>query len=430
MISTPYGKAILFAFFLIPLTVDQYSVNYFFVLFCLVSILFCKKISPNTNDFIKFSISYFVLLFVAAAIWATMSSEATLVPRMAISFMIFMSMFAFVPMHLEANDIAAFRLALIGASVALAGYSLALFFVAGGNIVGWDQRNIVGTQRTGFALILGLAVLLNYRLSGHWLVVAKSIGIFMILAGLLLTFARASVLGGGAALCLCVLIWMARRSSWTRQGLRQARKIIGIAALYCVALAAMLPSVVDFYIWILVDRYAAVIVEAFYQFGEPGALRPRMSEVFRPDGSEGIRLELIKTILLHTLQSPILGTGYLGVWRITDGQAGSAHNQYLDVLLRTGIMGLALYLTLLYKVFKLLYQSYRDMFFGGVGVLVYGLFHETFKEAQGAFILAFLIGLYATHCRSLDTLRSVAPGIAPPQTHDRTKLDKLPRDYR
>ena len=33
-------------------------------------------------------------------------------------------------------------------------------------------------------------------------------------------------------------------------------------------------------------------------------------------------------------------------------------------------------------------------YFYEVGILIYGFFHETFKESQGSFILTFLIGAY------------------------------------
>ena len=74
----------------------------------------------------------------------------------------------------------------------------------------------------------------------------------------------------------------------------------------------------------------------------------------------------------------------------------SAHNQYGDVLFRTGFIGLFLYLYLLYKVFIHLKNNHRDLFYGYISILVYGFFHETFKMSQGAFILAFVLGMMVT----------------------------------
>ena len=77
-----------------------------------------------------------------------------------------------------------------------------------------------------------------------------------------------------------------------------------------------------------------------------------------------------------------------------DDQQGSAHNQMLDLLFRTGIIGFILYLYLLYSALRFLYlNNEKALFFGVVGILFIGLFHETFKLSHGAFIFAFLIGM-------------------------------------
>ena len=79
----------------------------------------------------------------------------------------------------------------------------------------------------------------------------------------------------------------------------------------------------------------------------------------------------------------------------------SAHNQYADVLFRTGFIGFYIYLYILYKIYIYLKDNHRDLFYGFVSILLYGLFHETFKMSQGAFILAFMIGMMMTSKRSL-----------------------------
>jgi O-antigen ligase len=93
------------------------------------------------------------------------------------------------------------------------------------------------------------------------------------------------------------------------------------------------------------------------------------------------------------LQNPLTGSGYLGSWIMIDSLSGSAHNQYLDVFFRTGIIGFCCYLWLLYRLLRFLKFNEPSLFWGFVGVLIYGLFHETFKLSQGAFILSFLLGM-------------------------------------
>jgi O-antigen ligase len=111
--------------------------------------------------------------------------------------------------------------------------------------------------------------------------------------------------------------------------------------------------------------------------------------------SEGTRIFIWISILEFVAFNPLTGSGYLGVWvlRLFDESSGSAHNQFLDVLFRVGIVGFAIYLALLYRTAALLARHHAALLWGFVGVLAYGMFHETFKESQGGFVLAFLLGM-------------------------------------
>jgi O-antigen ligase len=97
----------------------------------------------------------------------------------------------------------------------------------------------------------------------------------------------------------------------------------------------------------------------------------------------------------------LTGSVYLGTWASKSVNAGSAHSQYMDILFRTGFLGFFLYMYLICKTFLFLRKEDKGLFLGIFGVLVYGLFHETFKESHGAFVLAFVVGMYVTHIRQL-----------------------------
>ena len=109
----------------------------------------------------------------------------------------------------------------------------------------------------------------------------------------------------------------------------------------------------------------------------------------------------------ESLQNPdgLTGAGYLGPWVLRDSAFGSAHSQYTDVLFRTGVIGLLLYLGILVGLMRYLWRSHEGLFWGVASVLVYGLFHETFKESQGAFVIAFLVGLMAQSSRDRRAVR-------------------------
>ena len=81
-----------------------------------------------------------------------------------------------------------------------------------------------------------------------------------------------------------------------------------------------------------------------------------------------------------------------------EGTAGlaSAHNQYMDILLRTCIPGFLYFAAILALVVAMLWRQKDIGFFTGMlGVIIYGLFHETFKGSQGGFLLAVVVGMLA-----------------------------------
>ena len=112
-----------------------------------------------------------------------------------------------------------------------------------------------------------------------------------------------------------------------------------------------------------------------------------------PRYSEGYRIFILSKIVDFVLINPVTGSGFLGCWVLFDTGSCSTHNQYTDVLFRTGFIGFLIYIYILLRILKYLKKMHNDLFFGLIGVLIYGLFHETFKLSQGAFILSFLFAM-------------------------------------
>lgn len=110
--------------------------------------------------------------------------------------------------------------------------------------------------------------------------------------------------------------------------------------------------------------------------------------------SAGFRIQILLEILKVPTINLLLGSGYLGINFITESYFGSAHNQYVDIFLRTGIFGLFFYLLILYRL--LIFLKYYDisLYYGFLSILIYGFFIETFRLSQISFILSFLLGIY------------------------------------
>jgi O-antigen ligase len=146
-------------------------------------------------------------------------------------------------------------------------------------------------------------------------------------------------------------------------------------------------------ILIFINIKYPIIYDFFYQrlfsyFEKNGSTQIDLDQ----DSSEGYRVFMLKKVLNFVLFNPLTGAGFLGVWILFEDQSGSAHGQFVDVIFRTGIVGLLIYLTILFKLLKYFYAINIGYFWGIIGVIIYGFFHETFKLSQGSFILAFLIG--------------------------------------
>jgi putative inorganic carbon (HCO3(-)) transporter len=90
------------------------------------------------------------------------------------------------------------------------------------------------------------------------------------------------------------------------------------------------------------------------------------------DHSAELRLELWADALELFRSNPIIGTGfntYAYMKRI--GNYADTHNIYVKVLIETGVIGLALFLWLLFKTYRAGYRLFRvsrDPFFAALGL--------------------------------------------------------------
>lgn len=383
---------------LLPITLDNgISINYGYVVIAVLLIMLNFRIYQPTV-LISFSAISFTLLYIISFPFVIFQYGVD-GGRAFVSFLIFISIFVFSVVRIKFEEIESFKLALIFFSCLMAGNSVITYIFYGADTIGEDLKNLVGSQRIGFVYIAGLFVLLYRTPKNYFVSFLKLGGVFLIIAGMLLTFSRSSVISlvGALGLNYFVKIFGIRRIS-----LADVRNVIGLIFLVSFGVSFLyiqFPLVFNFFDDRIFSRYGSYFysIMPFEIFSDYAGTS--QTDIFVEEGSEGTRLAIWNAIIQHVLESPLFGSGYLGSWVLQDVATGSAHNQYMDVLLRVGFFGFVIWIFIILKVFQFLRRFHPDLFWGGVGILIYGFFHETFKESQGAFILSFLIGMYANYAR-------------------------------
>jgi len=385
---------------LVPLGYDELSINYLFVLVPLAWVLSRGRVE-SMPDLLRLATVIFGLVFVFSILIAP--DHLTLLPRRLASFAIFMTFLAFAIVKVQPDDVSAFKLAVVTMSVVYSLQSIVVFLAASAaGPVDFEAKNLVGSQRYGFVYVLGLWILLLGQWSGRGVQVARAFGLVIITGGLGLTFSRSAVVAtlGSAALfgavrVLCRLV-------------RFEIRVPNTTALIGLLLAVVAVG--------MTLRFFPLTSEFYWQTLFAPIADGSLFEAMRHSGSsEGIRVVRVMESLNYLAQYPLTGSGYLGIWTVSPTGGGSAHNQLLDVLLRVGAVGFVTYVAMLVGLMRFLSRTDNSLFWGLISILIYGFFHETFKESQGAFILAFLVGMMAQDWRDrhLASARSARAFTAP-----------------
>ena len=352
-----------FAFCLYPIVIGAISVNYTFLLFPVCAALFTRRLHTPTGLLLFTMLSY-TLIFALATVLQPQFSD--LFERRLTSFILFLTIFSFAFMRVDETLVRAFKAGIVLLSLILSLMAIAVFLLADrGGSLGYEAKDLVGSQRTGFIYILGFWLIFlapRDSLPGY----IRNPVLLALLTGLFLTFSRSSIVALVASLSL---YWIHGNWSWLVRP--NARRLLNATGIVIVGVLA---------IWVLTELFPILFV--FYEDRLLSLLDPEILATKLDDagGSEGQRVVILKLILDYVLNNPVTGSGFLGVWAIPDAHNGSAHNQYLDVLLRTGFAGLIMYLLILFSVLQSLYRAERGLFWGLTGVLVYGMVHETFSS--------------------------------------------------
>ena len=385
---------------------DGISVNYIFLLIPLFIIAKQASFFLPPKRFREIIFVY-VVIFLIATLYQLSYIEH--IDRRIISFILFISMFSYMLINVNGHMTASFKVAIVIISVVFTLRQLSAYLAMGGADLGFAGKSAVGSQRYGFIYIIAFWILIFYKpikLKGDFI---RYIFILTCLSGLLLTFSRSSVvalIGSGVLYFLCNAKMIFKRFATPNSKL--IKKLLFLLFVSVVSMIFIFE-----YLYVTLEFYNSRLFSLIDASGE------RVYNLVDPEASEGYRLHMLRLILEYVIYNPFTGSGYLGVWIMFDNNSGSAHNQFTDVLFRTGIIGFFAYCFLLFKLISYLFIRDLGLFWGIVGVLIYGLFHETFKESQGAFVLAFLLGMLSSSIRQggrsdFGTDACEYPGVAKP----------------
>lgn len=373
------SKIAFFCFCLTPILVGSdgvtQSVNYSFILY-LLPLLLATGGLERPSDVTLAAITLYVGIFALAAVYQT--DFAGHFFNRVTSFVVFMSVFTFLFAKLNDELILAFKAAVMIMGCYFSIQAIVLFFVLGGSALSYDAKDLVGSQRYGFIYVLAFWLLYLANPRQFHIRILKYALTFVVLIGLALTFSRSSIVALVVSYALFVghSFFQVKNLSLGRVA-KAICLLLGGLAIAIYVFATFFPILFDFFNYRLIQFF----------------LSDRVSRnMANPISSEGTRFYIWGKIFSYVLQNPLTGSGFLGSWVLED-RFGSAHNQYMDVLFRTGFFGFIGYLVILYQVSLHLYRSHRSLFWGIMGVFTYGMFHETFKESQGAVVLAVLVAM-------------------------------------
>ncbi len=391
-----FGLVLIFGFFLTPISFivrgDSVSGNYSFVFFPLLVLLMGGKLRPpNKNT--QTLIGLYTFIFIVCLIYQY--HYLIFWERRLISFVLFMSMFIFSLVEIDKLTIKAFRYSIILAAFIYSANSIYIYFSNGGSSLGYEiMRPIVQSQRYGFVLVLGIWLIIFEKTTTKINLILKIIIIATILNGLGLTFSRSSIAGLLVSSTIFIMLFLINlKNKSVTFSLKLIGNIISHSILIAFIILISYLAIPDYFQYFS-DKILKISITPFPE-GYFTYLKfpPYDTYVYNQlESSEGYRVFMISKVINFIINNPLFGSGFLGVWVMFDDLAGSAHNQLLDILFRSGLIGFIIFLFILFKIIKYNIES-KDlaMVIGISGILAIGLFHETFKLSQGAFILSLLI---------------------------------------
>lgn len=118
---------------------------------------------------------------------------------------------------------------------------------------------------------------------------------------------------------------------------------------------------------------------------------PQAGTIFLYPDSEGQRLYFWGLAIDIFFNNPILGTGLAGLYQFGNPELGSIHSQWIDQLMRSGLIGLSIYIYCYLKIAFHYFHKYPEVVSWILGLAAFGLLNESTKILSVAMIFFILL---------------------------------------
>jgi hypothetical protein len=375
------------------------TANYFYIL---IPILVFAKVLDRPFVLRKEILLILMLLGIIylAGVWGdlfTVYTQTGQLFRRFASFGAFIIPFTLCFVKFKKEDLYTFKMAFVLGCLYYALERIGTFLFLSLDHNTYNLKGLVGSQRYGFVLAFGFYIaLFNKDLLFKKYVWGQRLFITLALfISMIITFSRATVVAAVGAIAFLGLLKLLKRGPYVEEVKVGKKKKINFKAIIIKVTA----FIVILYFLALNFGDTGIIKHYKNRFTEPFQFNS-VSSMMNPDSSEGYRFKLIVDSLSYIASNPFTGSNFKGLYLLYAKFKGTAstHNQYVDVFLRTGILGILIRIFLLTKIYRFCRRD-PGLLAGFVSILIYGLVHETFKLSYGSFIFGMLLSFsYCKDC--------------------------------
>jgi hypothetical protein len=364
---------ILFSIFsCLQIKINGYSANYFFLLLPIMQIIITQKFYRNFPfPYLHF---FFIYLFAVFFVFILLRiSDFNLLLMQILSFLSFMSLFSFCLFNFPARSLEAFKIGLIIGSFFL----LANFFDANR----YNEAILKdGLQRISYILFFGyiftLEKIIFFERTNNFKF------FFYLILNVIILFSLIYYQIRAAYILLIVFFFFNLNAAYFKY----------YFYIFIIILIFFLFDILKFtnHLLFFYDSMLNIFnLEIIHQFNFE-------------ESSEAKRLSLLNFIL--NSNQFFTSSGYLGIW-YSHPTISSAHNQYLDIIYRIGILGFIFFIFIIFNLTMFLKRTDKFIFLSFISFLIYGIFHETIKEPTGMFIFSYLFGYMVYSSRKEKSIR-------------------------